>query len=99
MNFIRKPSIDLYPGIRVDKNTSFEYTNETVHQTLEKLEFHSVAKVFGEGFESTYDTTIHLKEGDILVFEEEGRGYIKPVEQFVTIEEAIEELNCIRDLG
>ena len=35
----------------------------------------------------------------ILVFEEEGRGYIKPVEQFVTIEEAIEELTNIKDLG
>ena len=44
-------------------------------------------------------TTIYLKEGDVLVFEEEGRGYIKPVESFVTIEEAIEDLTNIRDLG
>ena len=43
--------------------------------------------------------TIKLKEGDILIFEEEGRGYIKPVEDFVTIEEAIGDLTNIKDLG
>lgn len=99
MNYIRKPSIDLYPGIRVDKDTVLEYKNENVKQELKNLVFHSITKVNGEEFKSKYDTTIYLKEGDILVFEEEGRGYIKPVEQFVTIEEAIEELTNIKDLG
>lgn len=97
--FIRKPSIDLYPGIRVDKDTVFEFKNEHVEQKIENLVFHSVTKVKGEGFESTYDTTIFLKEGDILIYEEEGRGYIKPVEQFVTVAEAIDELTNIKDLG
>lgn len=96
--FIRKPSIDLYPGIKVDKDTVLEYENENVTQKLEGLELHSVVRVDGEGYESVYDTTIKLKEGDILVFEEEGRGYIKPVEEFVTIAEAIEDLTNIKDL-
>ena len=98
MNLIRRPSIDLYPGIRVDKDTVLEYKNENVEQTLKDLVFHSVTKVKGEGYESKYDTTIYLKEGDVLVFEEEGRGYIKPVETFVTIEEAIKDLTNIMDL-
>jgi len=97
--FIRKPSIDLYPGIRVEKDTMLEYKNENVEQRLENLVFHSVTKVQGEGFESVYDTTIHLKEGDILVFEESGRGYIKPVEEFVTIAEAIDDLTNVKDVG
>lgn len=97
--FIRKPSIDLYPGIRVDKNTVLEYKNDSVKQTLKDLVFHSVTKVTGNGYKSTYNTTIQLEEGDILIFEEEGRGYVKPVESFVTINEAIEELTCIKDLG
>ena len=97
--FIRKPSIDLFPGIRVDKDTVFEYKNERVEQKIENLVFRSVTKVNGDGFESTYDTTIFLKEGDILIYEEEGRGYIKPVEQFVTVAEAIDELTNIKDLG
>ena len=97
--FIRKPSIDLYPGIRVDKDTVLEYKNENVNQKLENLVFHSVTRVEGEGYKSEYDTTIELKEGDILIFEEEGRGYVKPVESFVTITEAIDELTNIKDLG
>lgn len=97
--FIRRPSIDLYPGIRVDKDTKLEYKNENVEQKVEELVFHSVTKVKGDGFESTYDTTIRLQEGDILLFEDEGRGYIKPVEPFVTIAEAIEDFENIKDLG
>ena len=99
MNVIRKPSIDLYPAIRVDKDTTLEYKNDSVEQTLENLVFHSVTKVTGETYESVYDTTIRLSEGDIRVFEEEGRGYIKPLEEFVTIEEAIDDLTNIKDLG
>ena len=97
--YIRKPSIDLYPGIRVDKDTVLEYKNDNVQQELKDMVFHSVTKMNGDGFESEINTTIYLKEGDVLVFEEEGRGYIKPVEEFVTIEEAITDLTNIKDLG
>lgn len=97
--FIRKPSIDLYAGLRVDKDTVLEYKNENVEQRLEGLVLHSVTRVKGEDYESVYDTTIRLKEGDVLVFEEEGRGYIKPVEEFVTIAEAIDDLTNIKGVG
>ncbi len=97
--FLRKPSVNMYAGIKVAKNTTLEYKNENVEQKLENLVFHSVTKVKGENYESTYDTTIQLKEGDVLIFEEEGRGYIKPVEEFVTIAEAIEDYENIKDLG
>lgn len=97
--FIRKPSIDLYAGIKVEKDTVLEYSNENVQQKLENLVLHTVLKVKGEGYESTYDTTLYLSEGDILIFEEEGRGYIKPVEVFVPIAEAAEDLANIKDMG
>lgn len=96
--FIRKPSIDMYAGIRVTKETELNYKNENVEQTLKDLVFHSITKVNGDNFESVYDTTIKLNEGDILIFEEEGRGYIKPVEEFVTVKEAIEDFEHIKDL-
>ena len=99
MNFIRKPSIDLYPGIRVEKDTVLAYKNKSVKQKIENLTLHSVTTVKGDGYKSKYDTTVKLKEGDILIYEEEGRGYIKPVEEFVTIEEAIKDLTDIKDLG
>lgn len=97
--FIRKPSVDLYPGIRVTKDTELEFKNENVKQTVKDLVLHSVTRVKGDGFKSKYDTTIDLEDGDILIFEDEGRGYIKPVEGFVTIEEAIADLENIKDLG
>lgn len=97
--FIRKPSIDLFPGIRVTKDTELEYKNENVQQTVKDLLLHSIMQVKGEGYESVYDTTIYLNEGDVLIFEEEGRGYVKPVEQMVTIAEAIDDYTNIKDLG
>lgn len=96
--FIRKPRLDMYAGITVDKNTTLEYKNESVEQTLKDLVFRSITKVKGDNYESTYDTTISLKEGDILIFEEEGRGYIKPVEEFATIKEVAEEFSYISDI-
>ena len=99
MNFMRKPNLDLYPGIVVTKDTVLEYKTENVKQTVKDLVFHSVTKVKGEGYRSKYDTVIKLEEGDVLIFEEEGRGYIKPVEPFVTIEEAVSDLTNIMSLG
>lgn len=97
--FIRKPSISLYSGIRVEKDTAFEYETEYVKQTLKDMVFHSVARVEGENYKSVYDTTIQLEEGDILIFDGEKRGYVKPVDSFVTIEEAIDDLENIRGVG
>ena len=96
--FISKPSIDMLAGIKVTKDTTLEYKNENVDQVLKDLVFKSKTIVKGEGYESEYNTTIYLKEGDVLIFEEEGRGYIKPVEQFVTVAEAIEELEHIKEV-
>jgi hypothetical protein len=97
--FVQRPSVDLFPGIRVTKDMVIDYENEKVKQTVNDLVFRSVTRVTGKSFESVNDTTIYLEEGDILIFEEEGRGYIKPVEPFVTIDEAMEDLANVKDLG
>jgi hypothetical protein len=98
-NFIRRPLIDLFAGIRVHEDTVIDFENENVKQTLKDLTLHTITTLKGDGFESVYDVTIHLNEGDILLLEEEGRGYIKPTTPFVSIEEAIEDLESIKDLG
>lgn len=95
IKFMKKPSIDMLPGIVVTKDTELEFKNEIVEQTIKDLVLHSKTKVVGEGYESIYDTTIQLKEGEVLIFEDDSRGYIKPVEEFMTVEEIIEELKCI----
>ena len=96
-NFMMKPSIDMFTGIKVTKDTEFTYENEHTKQTVKDLVLHSVATTEGEGYTSTYDATIYLQEGDVLLFEE-GRGWIKPVQDFMTVKEVIKELECIKDL-
>ena len=84
-----KPSIDLYPGVRVDKDTVLEYKNENVKQTVKGLVFRSVTTVKGENYTSKYDTTIQLQEGDtydmaairIRVLDENGNPYSGWLEQ------------------
>lgn len=97
--FIRRPNIELLTGIRVSKDTDLKFENESVKQTIKDLELHSVSTIEGEGYKSVCETTIYLEEGDVLLFEEDGRGYIKPVESFVPITEAIDDLTNIKDLG
>lgn len=99
MNFIKRPSIDLYPGVIINKDSVLEFKNDHVSQKIENLVLYSITKLSGDGYESTVTATIQLQDGDILIFEDEGRGYIKPVEGFATIEEAIEDLQNIKDLG
>ena len=96
--FIKNPDITMHVGIVVDKETKLEYENENVKQIVENLMLHSVSTLKGDGYASTNHTTIYLEEGDVLIFEDGGRGYIKPVERFVTVAEAIEELECIKNL-
>ena len=97
LKLIRQPSIDMEAGIKVDKNTDISFENDVVKQTIKDLVLHSVMSIKGEGYESTQNTKIFLEEGDVLVFEEKGRGYIKPVERFMTVAEAIEELECVHE--
>lgn len=89
----------MYAGIKVTKETELNYENEYVKQTLKDLVFTSLSTIKGDNYVSTYNTTIQLQEGDVLIFEEEKRGYIMPVEKFVTIEEAITDYENIKDLG
>ena len=97
--YIMKPSIELYPGVKVDKDTVLEFKTETVQQTVKDLKLRSVTKVKGDGVDAVYDITVELEEGDILIYEEDGRGYIKPVEPIVTVEEAIEDLMVIKEVA
>lgn len=88
----------MLPGIKVTKDTELTFENDNVKQELKDLVLHTEMTITGEGYESKQDTKIFLKEGDVLLFESESRGYIKPVEPFMTVPEVIEELECIKDI-
>lgn len=95
-SFIRQPSIDMYAGIIVSKDTDEIFENEHVKQTIKDLVMISEMRDKGEGYESVYNVKVFLEEGDVLIYDE-NRGYIKPVERFVTVPEAIEELRCVHE--
>ena len=90
--FIRRPNVDLYHGVRVTKETVWEYKSDNVEQKVENLVLYTALRAKGEGYESESRIRVDLADGDVLIFEDEGRGYIKPVEKVVSIEEAIEDL-------
>lgn len=94
--FIIKPDVELYHGVRVDKDTKLDYKSDDIEQIVENLQLKSKMAVKTDDYESEINTTVFLKEGDILVFEEEGRGYVKPVQEMYTVEEAIKELELIK---
>jgi hypothetical protein len=93
--FIRQPNETLYPGIYVTKDTEVEFENELVKQTIKDLFMETKMSKSGDGYETEMISKIRLEEGDILILEEDGRGYIKPRETFMKVSEAIEELKCV----
>lgn len=97
--FIRKPQIDFFEGVKVTKDTCLEYKTDNIEQNVKNLLLHTITKTQGNGYEAKTETTVFLEEGDVLIFEREGRGYIKPLEPFVTVKEAIEDLLNIKDIG
>lgn len=99
-NFIKNPDVTIYKGMNVTKDTVLNYEREdgNLKQELKNLEFIQFEKRKSDNFESETKTTIHMKEGMTILFEDENRGYVVPVEKFVTIGEALEDLECIKDL-
>lgn len=98
-NFIKKPSLDFYPGVIVKMDTVLEYSGNGIKQTLRDLLFHCEKDIAGEFYTGHYETTIKLEEGDILIWDGESNGYIKTSVGFVTVADAIAEMECVKNLG
>lgn len=98
LRLIKKPSLQFYPGIKVTEDTQLEFKSDNCVQMLENLVFRCTRSVSGENYEGSYETTIYLQPGDVLIYEGNERGYVKPVEGFMTVAEAVEELEAVKDL-
>lgn len=101
--FIVKPSVKLFGGIKVTKETEFETYNDdkTVHQTLKNLVLTTKVrkKIDYNGIKTKEESkvTIKLPEEIVLIWGEE-EGYIIPNYQMVKVDEAIENLKKISDI-
>ncbi len=99
-NFILIPNCEIYKGYVVDDSTILNYENKdkTIKQELKNLEFIQTEKKETDKYITETKTTIHLKKGMVVLFENEDRGYVVPVDRYVSIKEARQELEYIKDL-
>jgi len=95
--YVVRPNTDCYYGIEVTKDTKEEFKNQYVTQKIENLVLESTVRYEEENFESETKLKVKLKEGDILLLEEENRGYFLPKDNRVgSIDEAIEDLEFLK---
>ena len=95
--YVILPETKCYYGVKVNKNTKLEFKNQYVKQKIENLTLMSTTKVKNDTYESKVDLKVYLKEGDILLLEEENRGYFLPKNIGIgTIEDAYKELDFLK---
>lgn len=94
--FIYRPDITLLDGVKVNKDTKLEFENEFIKQTITNLELKTNKKEKTDKYESEFNLTIKLDEGEILLFEEE-RGYFLPPLPMATVKDGIEDLESIKE--
>lgn len=76
--YVIRPDLTPYDGIKVTKDTVIDYENENVKQTIKDLKMISIYTVRTEKYTSTNTLEINLEDGEILLFENENRGYFLP---------------------
>lgn len=95
--YVPIPQPQVYYGIRVNQDTKLEFQNDFVKQKVENLILYTVQDYEDEGFKAHTETEVLLNDNDLLLLEEENRGYFKPKDiKFGSIDEAIEEMNFIK---
>ena len=96
--YVPIPQPEVYYGIVVDKKTKLEFENNFVKQRLENLVLYTEQNIEKEMYKTHVSTELYLTEGDLLLLEEDSRGYFKPSEvKFGSIDEAIKEMRFIKE--
>lgn len=94
--YVLRPDLTPYQGIKVTKKTHLNFENDKVKQTIKDLKLESEYVIQNAKFKSTNFLELNLEEGDILLLEEENRGYFLPQEPIGTIEEAITDYKALK---
>lgn len=98
--FVEQPNIELKEGIRVTKDTELTYKNSRVEQVLKDLVLETMLEEEGTNGINTYKSksyiSIKLNGGEILLFDEE-RGYYMPPYPMESIEDAISDIESLRN--
>lgn len=94
--FIFKPDITLYSGVQVNKDTTLEYKNDNVVQSLKDLTLEMTTYAKENNYEARSNLVFHLNEGDILLFDEEV-GYQVPRVPMSTLKDALTDIEALQD--
>ena len=95
--YMVRPELMPYKGVKVTKNLKLTFKNEKVEQKIENLEL--VSKYTVKTPKYTSENILHMKleEGEILLLEEENRGYFLPLDTPVgTVDTCIEDLKALK---
>lgn len=96
-NYILKPEMMPYHGIKITKDTKLKFKNNKVKQEIKDLKLKSIYVYENVKYKSTNILEMNLEEGEILLLEEENRGYFLPQDVGIcTIDEAIEDLKTLK---
>lgn len=95
--YIARPDITLYTGVEVNKETNLEFKNEKVEQILNDLVLKTNIKTVMEHYESETNLKMQLKEGDILLFDND-KGYYLPSIPVDTVNDVLADLEPMRDM-
>lgn len=96
--YVPIPQPEVYYGVTVTKETVLEFENAHLKQRLQDLVLHTEYTLKDKNFISEVKTDLFLSENELLLLEEDGRGYFKPQNvKMGTIDEAIEEMNFIKN--
>lgn len=94
--YVMRPDLTPYEGIKVTKETSIEYENERVKQSIKDLKLISKYVFKNEKYTSTNILEVNLEEGEVLLFENENRGYFLPKDvPICEIKTAIEDYKSL----
>lgn len=94
--YVMRPDLTPYEGVTVTKDTTIEYENDKVKQTVKDLKLITESTITTEKYTTYSKIEVNLEEGDILLFENENRGYFLPMNVAIgTIKDAIEDYESL----
>lgn len=91
--FVEIQPVKPYYGLRITKDTKIKFNNQFVKQKIEDLKLYTTRIVKTPEFISKTIIEINLNEGDIVLLEEENRGFFLPRDiRFGTIKDLEAEI-------
>ena len=95
--YMVRPELIPYKGVTVTKDLKLKFKNDKVEQTIENLELISKYTFKTTKYTSENILKMKLEEGEILLLEEENRGYFLPLDTPVgTVDVCIEDLKALK---